>query len=155
MFVVATVLMRPLIFFESVIDMKNTVFKGVATAIVTPFKNGKIDFESFDRLVEWQIKSGINAIVVAGTTGEGSTLTDEEHKALIKHCVETVAHRVPVIAGTGSNDTAYAISLSKYACEVGADALLLVTPYYNKATQNGLYESFKLIADSVKDRLQP
>lgn len=129
--------------------MKNTVFKGVATAIVTPFKDGKIDFESFDRLVEWQIKSGINAIVVAGTTGEGSTLTDEEHKALIKHCVETVAHRVPVIAGTGSNDTDYAISLSKYACEVEADALLLVTPYYNKATQNGLYESFKLIADSV------
>lgn len=129
--------------------MKNTVFKGAATAIVTPFKNGKMDFEAFDRLVEWQIKSGIDAIVVAGTTGEGSTLTDEEHRALIKHCVETVAHRVPVIAGTGSNDTAYAISLSKYACEVGADALLLVTPYYNKATQNGLYESFKTIADSV------
>ena len=129
--------------------MKNTVFKGVATAIVTPFKEGKIDFEAFDRLVEWQIESGINAIVVAGTTGEGSTLTDEEHKELIKHCVETVAHRVPVIAGTGSNDTAYAIALSKHACKVGADALLLVTPYYNKATQNGLYESFKAIADSV------
>ncbi len=129
--------------------MKNTVFKGVATAIVTPFKNNRIDYESFDRLVEWQIASGINAIVVAGTTGEGSTLTDAEHKELIAHCVETVNHRVPVIAGTGSNDTAYAISLSKYACEVGADALLLVTPYYNKATQNGLYESFKAIADEV------
>ena len=129
--------------------MKNTVFRGVATAIVTPFKEGQIDFESFDKLVEWQINKGINAIVVAGTTGEGSTLTDEEHKALIKHCVKTVDHRVPVIAGTGSNDTAYAISLSKYACEVGADALLLVTPYYNKATQKGLYESFKMIADNV------
>lgn len=135
--------------FVSVMDMKNTIFKGVATAIVTPFKNGKIDYDAFDRLVNWQIESGINAIVVAGTTGEGSTLTDTEHKALIKHCVQTVGGRVPVIAGTGSNDTAYAIELSKYACEVGADALLLVTPYYNKATQNGLYESFKAIADSV------
>lgn len=129
--------------------MKNTIFKGVATAIVTPFKDGGIDYEAFDRLVEWQIKSGVAAIVVAGTTGEGSTLTDSEHKEIIKHCVETVNHRVPVVAGTGSNDTAYGIELSKYACEVGADALLLVTPYYNKATQNGLYESFKAIADSV------
>ena len=129
--------------------MKNTVFKGVATAITTPFKENKIDFEAFDRLVEWQIESGVSGIVVAGTTGEGSTLTDTEHKALIKHCVETVKNRVAVIAGTGSNDTAYAIELSKYACAVGADALLLVTPYYNKATQNGLYQSFKAIADSV------
>ena len=129
--------------------MKNTVFKGVATAITTPFKEGKIDFESFDRLVEWQIASGVSGIVVAGTTGEGSTLTDVEHKEIIKHCVETVNKRVAVIAGTGSNDTAYAIELSKYACKVGADALLLVTPYYNKATQNGLYQSFKAIADSV------
>ncbi|MCQ2454753.1 MAG: 4-hydroxy-tetrahydrodipicolinate synthase [Clostridia bacterium] len=128
---------------------KNTIFKGVATAIVTPFKNGNIDYDAFDRLVEWQIKSGVSGIVVAGTTGEGSTLTDKEHRELIKHCVETVNGRVKVIAGTGSNDTAYAISLSKYACEVGADALLLVTPYYNKATQNGLYESFKAIADEV------
>ena len=129
--------------------MENTIFEGAATAIVTPFKDNKIDYEAFDRLVEWQIESGINAIVVAGTTGEGSTLTDDEHKCFIKHCVETVNKRVPVIAGTGSNDTAYAIKLSKYACSVGADALLLVTPYYNKATQNGLYESFKKIADSV------
>lgn len=129
--------------------MKNTVFKGVATAIVTPFIDGKIDFDAFDRLVEWQIASGVSAIVVAGTTGEGSTLTDAEHKEIIKHCVEVVNKRVAVIAGTGSNDTAYAIELSKYACDVGADALLLVTPYYNKATQGGLYQSFKMIADSV------
>ena len=129
--------------------MKNTVFKGVATAIVTPFIDGKIDFHAFDRLVEWQIASGVSAIVVAGTTGEGSTLTDAEHKEIIKHCVEVVNKRVAVIAGTGSNDTAYAIELSKYACDVGADALLLVTPYYNKATQGGLYQSFKMIADSV------
>lgn len=127
--------------------MKNTVFTGAATAIITPFKNGKVDFDTFGRLVDWQIAEGIDAIVVAGTTGEGSTLTDSEHKELIKYCVEKVAGRVPVIAGTGSNDTAYAIELSRYACEVGADALLLVTPYYNKATQEGLYQSFKAVAD--------
>ncbi len=127
--------------------MKNTVFTGAATAIITPFKNGDVDFDTFGRLVEWQISEGIDAIVVAGTTGEGSTLTDSEHKELIKYCVEKVAGRVPVIAGTGSNDTAYAIELSRYACEVGADALLLVTPYYNKATQEGLYQSFKAVAD--------
>ncbi len=128
--------------------MKNTVFTGAATAIVTPFREEKIDFEQFGRLVEWQIEQGIDAIVVAGTTGEGSTLTDEEHKALIKYCVEKVAGRVPVIAGTGSNDTAYAVSLTQYACEVGADAMLLVTPYYNKATQKGMIESFRIIADA-------
>lgn len=133
---------------ERKIFMKNTVFTGAATAIITPFKNGKIDFDTFGRLVDWQISEGIDAIVVAGTTGEGSTLTDSEHKELIKYCVEKVAGRVPVIAGTGSNDTAYAIELSKYAGSVGADALLLVTPYYNKATQEGLYQSFKAIAEA-------
>ncbi|MBQ9963627.1 MAG: 4-hydroxy-tetrahydrodipicolinate synthase [Clostridia bacterium] len=127
--------------------MKNTVFTGAATAIVTPFKGEEIDYEQFGRLIEWQIAEGINAIVVAGTTGEGSTLTDEEHKAVIKYCVEKVNGRVPVIAGTGSNDTAYAISLTKYACEVGADAMLLITPYYNKATQKGMIESFRRVAD--------
>ncbi len=127
--------------------MKNTVFTGAATAIVTPFKGAEIDYEQFGRLIEWQIAEGINAIVVAGTTGEGSTLTDEEHKAVIKYCVEKVNGRVPVIAGTGSNDTAYAISLTKYACEVGADAMLLITPYYNKATQKGMIESFRRVAD--------
>lgn len=127
--------------------MKNTVFSGVATAIITPLNANGIDFEKFGKMIDWQIEAGVDAIVVAGTTGEGSTLTDEEHKEAIKFCVEKVAGRVPVIAGTGSNDTAYAIELSKYACEVGADALLLVTPYYNKATQKGLIQSFLAVAD--------
>ena len=129
--------------------MKNTVFTGAATAIITPMKNGGVDFEKFADLVEFQIKNGIDAIVVCGTTGESSTLTDEEHKELIRYCVEKVAGRVPVIAGTGSNDTDYAISLSKYACEVGADALLQVTPYYNKTTQRGLVKHFFAVADAV------
>lgn len=128
--------------------MKNTVFTGAATAIITPFKNGEIDYESYERLVEWQIESGISAIVVAGTTGEGSTLTDKEHKDIIKFTVDKVNGRVPVIAGTGSNDTAYAIELTKFACEAGADAMLVVSPYYNKATQKGLIASFSAIADA-------
>ena len=127
--------------------MKNTVFTGAATAIVTPMTAEGIDFEQFGRLIDWQIEAGIDAIVVAGTTGEGSTLDDAEHKEVIRYCVERVAGRVPVIAGTGSNDIAYAISLTKYACEVGADAMLLVTPYYNKATQKGLIQSFTAVAD--------
>lgn len=130
--------------------MKHTVFTGAATALITPFRNGHVDYEAFSEIIEQQISGGISALVVSGTTGEGSTLTDYEHKDLIRYAVEMVAHRVPVIAGTGSNDTAYAIDLSHYACEVGADALLLVTPYYNKATQEGLYQSFKLIAESVE-----
>ena len=128
--------------------MKNTVFTGAATAIVTPLNKDGIDFEAFGRLIDFQIENGIDAIVTVGTTGEGSTLTDEEHKAAIKFTVERVAGRVPVIAGTGSNDTAYAIELTKYACEVGADAMLLVTPYYNKATQEGMYLSFIAVADA-------
>ena len=128
--------------------MKKTVFTGAATAIVTPLTKDGIDYETFGRLIEWQIEKGIDAIVSVGTTGEGSTLTDEEHKEAIKFCVEKVAGRVPVIAGTGSNDVAYAIELTKYACEVGADAMLLVTPYYNKATQKGLIASFTAIADA-------
>lgn len=128
--------------------MKQTIFTGAATAIVTPLNKDGVDFEAFGKLIDWQIAEGIDAIVVAGTTGEGSTLTDEEHKAVIKYCVDKVAGRVPVIAGTGSNDIAYAISLTEYACEVGADAMLLVTPYYNKATQNGLIKSFTAIADA-------
>ena len=128
--------------------MKNTVFTGAATAIITPFQNGKVDYDAFARLLEWQIEKGIDALVVCGTTGEASTLTDEEHREVIRFAVKKVAHRVPVIAGTGSNDTDYAIDLTRYAGEVGADAVLLVTPYYNKATQNGLYESFKATADA-------
>ena len=128
--------------------MKNTVFTGVATAIVTPLNENGIDFEKFGKLIEWQINEGINAIVVCGTTGESSTLTDEEHREAIKFCVDKVAGRVPVIAGTGSNDAAYAIDLTKFACEAGADAMLVVTPYYNKATQNGLIKLFTAIADA-------
>lgn len=128
--------------------MKNTIFTGAATALITPFKNGAIDYECFERILEQQITGGISALVVAGTTGEGSTLTDAEHREIIRFAVEKVAGRVPVIAGTGSNDTAYAIELSKFACKVGADGLLLVTPYYNKATQEGLYQSFKAIAEA-------
>lgn len=127
--------------------MHKEIFKGAATAIVTPFKNGAIDYESFGRLIDWQIAEGISAIVAAGTTGEASTLTDKEHRDVIAFAVEKAAGRVPVIAGTGSNDTAYAIELTKFACEAGADAMLLVTPYYNKATQNGLIASFCAVAD--------
>ena len=128
--------------------MKNTVFTGAATAIITPFKNNKIDYVAFAKLIDWQIAEGIDALVVCGTTGEGSTLTDEEHREAIAFSVKHVAGRVPVIAGTGSNDIAYAIDLTKFACEAGADAMLVVTPYYNKATQRGLYESFIAIADA-------
>lgn len=129
--------------------MKNTVFTGVATAIVTPMtKDGRVDFDAFGKLIEWQIEEGINAIVACGTTGESSTLTDKEHKDVIKYAVEKVNGRVPVIAGTGSNDTDYAIELTKYACEAGADAMLVVTPYYNKATQNGLVAMFTAIANA-------
>jgi 4-hydroxy-tetrahydrodipicolinate synthase len=127
--------------------MKQTVFTGAATAIVTPFKNNEVDYEQYGRLIEWQIAQGIDAIVACGTTGEGSTLTDEEHRDVIEYTVKKVNGRVPVIAGTGSNDTAYAIELTKFACEVGADAMLLVTPYYNKATQKGLIKSFEVVAD--------
>ena len=125
---------------------KSCVFQGVATALITPFKNGKIDFDSFSKFIDWQIESGVDALVVCGTTGEGSTLSDEEHRECIKFVVDKTNGRVPVIAGTGSNDGAYAIDLSKGACELGADALLVVTPYYNKATQDGLVELFTKIS---------
>ena len=128
--------------------MKNTVFKGVATAIITPLDKNGVNYEMFAKLIEWQISEGINAIVVCGTTGESSTLTDEEHREAIAFAVRQVNGRVPVIAGTGSNDTAYAISLTKFACEAGADAMLVVTPYYNKATQKGLIKMFTEIADA-------
>ena len=127
--------------------MKNTVFTGAATAIITPMTKNGVDWENFGKLIEWQVEKGIDAIVVVGTTGEGSTLTDAEHRDAIKFCVDKVAGRVPVIAGTGSNDIAYSIELTKFACEAGADAMLLVTPYYNKATQNGLIQSFTAVAD--------
>lgn len=122
---------------------KDMIFTGAATALVTPFTaEGGVDYEAFGRLIDWQITGGIDALVICGTTGEGSTLTDAEHRECIRFAAEKIAGRVPMIAGTGSNDTEYAFSLSQYACEVGADALLLVTPYYNKATPKGLIKSF-------------
>lgn len=129
--------------------LKPTVFNGAATAIITPFKNGAVDYAAFGKIIEAQIAGGIDAVVVAGTTGEAATLTHEEHCECIKFAVEKIAGRVPVIAGTGSNDTAYATELSKYACDVGADALLLVTPYYNKATPKGLIKSFLATAEAT------
>lgn len=128
--------------------MKNTVFTGAATAIITPFTETGIDWDAFGRLIDWQLDSGISAIVAAGTTGEGSTLTDREHEEVISFCVKKAAGRVPVIAGTGSNNTAHAIERTQTACRAGADAVLLVTPYYNKTTQRGLIASFTAIADA-------
>lgn len=128
--------------------MKN-LCRGAATALITPMKDGKIDYASFEALIEDQIKNDIDALVVCGTTGESATLDDKEHRELIKFCVDTVNHRVPVIAGTGSNDTRYAMDLSVHACEMGADMLLLVTPYYNKTTQRGLVKHFEAVANVV------
>ena len=124
------------------------IFRGVATALITPLNENGIDYDAFGRVIDWQCEQGINALVIAGTTGEGSTLDDKEHKEAIKFSVERVAGRCKVIAATGSNDTAYAIQLSKFACDAGADALLVITPYYNKATQKGLITSFTKIADA-------
>ncbi|MBP3602757.1 MAG: 4-hydroxy-tetrahydrodipicolinate synthase [Lachnospiraceae bacterium] len=127
------------------------VFTGAGVAIVTPFKaNGEVNYEKFAELIEFQIANGTDAIIVCGTTGESSTLTHEEHLDVIKYCAEKVAGRVPVVAGTGSNCTETAIYLSTEAEKYGVDGLLLVSPYYNKATQKGLYAHYKAIADSVK-----
>lgn len=127
------------------------IFKGAGVAIVTPFHEDRtVNYEKFAELVEEQIAGGTDAIIVCGTTGESSTLTHEEHLDVIRYCVEKVAGRIPVIAGTGSNCTETAIYLSTEAEKYGVDGILLVTPYYNKATQNGLYKHFKAIADSVK-----
>ena len=128
--------------------MKKTVFKGVATALITPLNEQGVDYEAFGKLIDWQIESGVNALVVCGTTGECSTLTDDEHIAAIEFAVKRANKRVPIIAGTGSNDTAYAIWLTKEAEKAGADAALVVTPYYNKTTQRGLIAMFEAIADS-------
>lgn len=129
--------------------MKKPIFTGSGVAIITPFKDGGIDFNKFEELINWHIAEGTDAIIVCGTTGESATLPMEEHKALIQFCVEKVNHRVPVIAGAGSNDTRHAIGTTKFAEEAGADAILSVVPYYNKATQKGLYEHFKAIAKST------
>lgn len=126
---------------------KEIIFSGAATALITPMRNGSVDYDDFGRLIDAQIACGIDALVVCGTTGEAAALTDEEHKECIRFTVEKTAGRVPVIAGTGSNDTDYANELSKYACEVGADALLLVTPYYNKTSPKGLVKHFLSTAE--------
>ena len=125
-----------------------TIFRGAATALITPLTEQGMDYEAFRRVIEYQIAEGISALVIFGTSGEGSTLSDEEHRAGLKFAAEVVAGRVPIIAGTGSNDTAYAVSLTKFACDVGYDANLVVTPYYNKATQKGLIEMYNTIADA-------
>ena len=128
--------------------MKNTIFKGMATAIVTPMTETGIDYEALGRFIDFQIESGINAIVVMGTTGENATIEFEEQKEIIRYTVERVAKRVPVIAGTGTNNTEHVLHNTRNACQVGADAVLVVTPYYNKATQNGLYQHFMTVADA-------
>ncbi len=127
------------------------IFKGAGVAIVTPMKaDGEVNYEKFGELIEFQIANGTDAIIVCGTTGESATLSHEEHLAVIKYCAEKVAGRIPVVAGTGSNCTETAVYLSREAERYGVDGLLLVCPYYNKATQNGLYTHFKTVADSVK-----
>lgn len=125
------------------------MFKGSITALITPFKNGKIDWKAFENFVEWQIEQGSHGLVPCGTTGESPTLTHEEHKSVIKRCIEITKGRVPVIAGTGSNSTAEALSMTADAKKDGADAALIVTPYYNKPAQEGLYQHYKTIQDSV------
>ncbi|MBO5036842.1 MAG: 4-hydroxy-tetrahydrodipicolinate synthase [Clostridia bacterium] len=130
--------------------MKKTIFTGAGVAIVTPFNSDlSVNYDKLGELIEYQIANGTDAIIICGTTGEASTLTDDEHREEIKFAVDKVAGRVPVIAGTGSNDTAYSIELTRYAKEVGADASLNVTPYYNKTTQRGLIKHFTAIADAV------
>ena len=124
------------------------IFKGVATALITPMNANGVDYDSLAKLLDWQLEQGINALVIAGTTGEGSTLTGPEHEKVIEFSVKRVAGRVPVVAATGSNDTAYAVYLTKFACDAGADGILAVTPYYNKATQNGLVKMYTAIADA-------
>ncbi|MBQ9736674.1 MAG: 4-hydroxy-tetrahydrodipicolinate synthase [Clostridia bacterium] len=127
---------------------KKCVFKGAATALITPLTEAGIDYDAFGRLIDWQISEGINGLVVCGTTGEASTLTDDEHRDAIAFAAKRAAGKVPVIAGTGSNDLDYALDLTRCACEAGADAILSVTPYYNKATQKGLYQMYARIADA-------
>lgn len=126
------------------------MFRGSIVAIVTPFKNGQVDVARYKELIEFQIKNGTQGIVPCGTTGESPTLTYEEHNLVVETCVAAVRKRVPVIAGTGSNSTAEAVALTRHAAKAGADGCLVVTPYYNKPTQKGLYLHFKAVADSVK-----
>jgi 4-hydroxy-tetrahydrodipicolinate synthase len=127
------------------------VFKGAGVAIATPFyQDGSVNYDEFGRLIEFQISNGTDAIIVCGTTGEAATMSEQEHMEVVKFCIDKVAHRIPVIAGTGSNCTHTAVQLSKEAEEYGADAVLSVTPYYNKATQDGLVAHFSAVADAIK-----
>ena len=127
---------------------KNPIFRGAASALITPLTEKGVDYDALKKLIDWQIDEGIDALVIAGTTGEGSTLTDEEHRELFEKAIQMIDGRVPAIAGTGSNDTAYAVDLTQCACDLGYDGMLVVTPYYNKATQNGLIKMFSTIADA-------
>ncbi|MCL2037994.1 4-hydroxy-tetrahydrodipicolinate synthase [Candidatus Saccharibacteria bacterium] len=130
--------------------MKKVIFKGAATAIVTPFTDDGVNYDAFEKLIEFQISSGIDALVVCGTTGESATMSDDEKRGVLKFAVEKVRGRVPVIAGTGGNNTAKSIELSQYAESIGVDGIMLVTPYYNKTTQARLVEHFSAIARGVK-----
>lgn len=127
---------------------KKTVFKGAATALITPFNGYDIDYKALGKIIDYQIEGGIDALVILGTTGESSTLSDYERKSILTYCAERVSKRVPIIAGTGTNNTEYSVRLSEFACSNGYDALLVVTPYYNKATSKGLIQSYLKIAES-------
>lgn len=127
---------------------QNSIFRGIATALITPTTPAGVDYNRLDQLIDWQIAQGINALVICGTTGESSTLTDAEHRQVMAHAIRKIDGRVPVICGTGSNETDYAVELTKSACADGADAVLVVTPYYNKTTQNGLVAMYNTIADA-------
>ncbi len=130
--------------------MSGPMFRGSIPALITPIANGHVDESAFQRFVDWQIEQGSHGVVPCGTTGESPTLSHDEHMRVVELCVEAVRGRVPVIAGTGSNSTAEAIALTRHAKKAGADAVLLVTPYYNKPTQEGLYQHFKAIHDAVE-----
>ncbi|MBR2490204.1 MAG: 4-hydroxy-tetrahydrodipicolinate synthase [Ruminiclostridium sp.] len=127
---------------------QNPIFRGIATALVTPTTPLGVDYDRMGKLIDWQIEKGINALVICGTTGESSTLTDAEHREVMRYSIDRVNGRVPVICGTGSNETDYAVELTKSACADGADGVLVVTPYYNKTTQNGLVKMYNTIADA-------
>jgi len=133
---------------ENTMENKS-IFQGVATALVTPTTAQGVDYEALGRLLDWQVAEGVNGLVIAGTTGEGSTLSEEEKKSVISYSIEKVAGRVPVIAGTGSNNTEHCIEMSRWASAEGADGLLVVTPYYNKSTQAGLVKMYETIADAA------
>jgi 4-hydroxy-tetrahydrodipicolinate synthase len=134
---------------EEIFMVSKPIFTGAATALITPATPAGVDYEALGRLIDWQIDRGIDALVIAGSTGEGKTLSIAEHKEVLRFSAERIAGRVPMIAGTGSNDTDYAVDLSRFACGVGYDALLVVTPYYNKATQKGLIRMYETIADAA------